>query len=82
MPEGILTPERRAISTPMVPTPDALASSGLSPVTVTLEHARIMSGLSISTLYRLIGRGELDTVTIGRRRLVKVESINRLVGVA
>jgi excisionase family DNA binding protein len=41
-----------------------------------------MSGLSAATLYRLMDRGELDTVKVGRRRLVKVDSIKRLVGAA
>ena len=68
--------------------PDASGSSiqngafTVVPVAVTLADARIMSGLSIPTLYRLMRRGQLDTVKVGRRRLVKVESINRLVGAA
>jgi len=82
MPECTHTPEPRAVSTPMAPRAGGLAPVGVSPLTVSIAHARVMSGLSIPTLYRLIKRGELDTVTVGRRRLVKIESINRLVGAA
>jgi len=52
------------------------------PLTVTVANAGTMSGLSVATLYRLIERGELDTIKIGRRRLVRVDSIKRLVGAA
>ena len=53
-----------------------------APLTVTVANAGTMSGLSVATLYRLIERGELDTIKIGRRRLVRVDSIKRLVGAA
>ena len=53
-----------------------------APITVTVANAGTMSGLSVATLYRLIERGELDTIKIGRRRLVRVDSIKRLVGAA
>lgn len=51
-----------------------------SPLTVTVANAVTMTGLSDATLYRLIERGELATIKIGRRRLIPVESIKRLVG--
>jgi len=38
-----------------------------------------MVGIGKTTLYRLIGEGKVDTVTIGRRRLVKVDSLRALV---
>lgn len=35
-------------------------------------------GVGRSTIYRMIGANELATVTIGRRRLVKIEAVNAL----
>jgi excisionase family DNA binding protein len=37
-------------------------------------------GVGVTTIYQLISDGRLETITIGRRRLVKVSSIRRLVG--
>lgn len=51
-------------------------------LTTTIREAVAISGLSKSGLYNLINRGALDTVTVGRRRLVKVESLNKLLEVA
>lgn len=35
-------------------------------------------GLGRSKVYELIGEGRLSTVTIGRRRLVRIESVRTL----
>lgn len=35
-------------------------------------------GVGRSKLYELIGEGRLDTVTIGRRRLVRTDSVRAL----
>jgi excisionase family DNA binding protein len=43
------------------------------------EAARAI-GLGRSKLYELIGEGRLETVTIGRRRLVRIESLRALAG--
>lgn len=51
-------------------------------LTATVQEAVAMTGLSKSGLYNLINRGELDSVTVGRRRLVKVDSLRKLVEVA
>lgn len=52
----------------------------MEPVTVTVDGAKKALGLGTTKIYELIGSGELETVTIGRRRLVKVSSIKALVG--
>jgi excisionase family DNA binding protein len=44
-------------------------------LTCTTREACEVTGLGRSNLYELIGRGALDTVTIGRRRLVQVTSL-------
>lgn len=43
------------------------------------EAAKALS-LGRSKLYELIGQGRLQTVTIGRRRLVRAESVRALAG--
>ena len=43
------------------------------------ETARVL-GLGRTTIYNLINRGQLETVKIGRRQLVKAASIERLAG--
>jgi excisionase family DNA binding protein len=48
-------------------------------ITVTLRDAARMSGLSRSTLLRRADDGQLKTVRVGGRRLVKVDSLRELV---
>jgi excisionase family DNA binding protein len=43
-----------------------------------LAEAEAMSGLSRSSLYRLIAAGELKTVSHGRRRLVPSAELQKL----
>ncbi|MDK2768016.1 helix-turn-helix domain-containing protein [Sphingomonas sp.] len=52
----------------------------MRPITVSIADAVEISGLSQATLYRLIGRKELATVKVGRRRLVRLDSLEQLVG--
>ena len=51
----------------------------MEPVTVTVEGARKALGIGSTKLYELIGNGQLKTIKIGRRTLVKVDSIKDLV---
>lgn len=46
---------------------------------VSIDATRTMLGVSRSTVYELLAKGELEAVPIGRRRLIKVSSIDRLV---
>lgn len=52
----------------------------MQPITVSVRDAAAAIGIGRTTLFNLIKRGQLDVVRIGRRTLVKVDSINRLVG--
>jgi excisionase family DNA binding protein len=45
---------------------------------VSIPDAGKALGLGRSKVYDLIGDGRLETVTIGRRRLVRVESVKAL----
>jgi excisionase family DNA binding protein len=46
--------------------------------TCTIAEACDAIGLGRTKLYELIGGGEIDTITIGRRRLVRVASLLKL----
>jgi len=43
-----------------------------------LTEAQVATGLSRSTLYRLMARGELGTVKRGKRRLIPSGELKRL----
>jgi excisionase family DNA binding protein len=45
-----------------------------------IAEAEVLAGVSRSTIYRLIASGRLNTVKLGRRRLVPVGDLARLCG--
>lgn len=47
-------------------------------LTCTIDEACQATGLGRTKLYELIGAGQLDTRTVGRRRLVLVRSLHSL----
>jgi len=54
----------------------------MDPITVTIAEAKKATGLGVTTIYELIGKGKLETVKVGRRTLVKTRSIRELLGEA
>jgi hypothetical protein len=54
----------------------------MDPITVTVNRALEMSGLGRTTLYSLIASSKIETVTVGRRRLVKVASLRAMLEAA
>jgi excisionase family DNA binding protein len=50
----------------------------LDQVLVSIPDAGRALGLGRSKIYDLIAQGRLETVTIGRRRLVRVQSVKAL----
>jgi excisionase family DNA binding protein len=56
--------------------------STLARLAYSINESRALSGLSRSSLYRLIERGELRTVKRGQRRLVPSAELERLCGVS
>ena len=56
----------------------ALSRDSLKPITVTVAEAKRLSGLGHTKLWELIGSGVLETVRVGRRRLVIYASLCRL----
>jgi excisionase family DNA binding protein len=47
------------------------------PITLTLKKAAEESGLSVRTLQYAIGNGKLQSVTVGRRRLIPARALER-----
>lgn len=54
----------------------------MEPITVTIAGAKRATGLGTTKLYELINQGKLRTVKVGRRTLVRTDSIRALVGEA
>lgn len=54
----------------------------MEPVLCSIADAAHMLGIGKTKTYALIDEGQLETVSIGTRRLVKVASISRLVETA
>ncbi|MEO6093439.1 MAG: helix-turn-helix domain-containing protein [Novosphingobium sp.] len=52
------------------------------PLAYSIRDAVQVSSIGRTTLYGLISSGEIETVKIGKRRLVKAESLARFIGVA
>lgn len=51
-------------------------------LTVTIADACKATGIGKSKLYELIERGDLETAKVDGRRLVRADSLRRLVGIA
>lgn len=54
----------------------------MEPITVTVSSAMAAIGIGQTKIYELINNGTLETVRVGRRRLVKTASIRALVNQA
>lgn len=51
----------------------------MEPLTITIEGTRRATGLGTTKIYELMNEGRLKTVKVGRRTLVKTDSIRALV---
>jgi len=54
---------------------------GFEPITMTVKTAVAATGMTRSQLFALIARGSIDTVKVGRRRLIKTSSLREFLGV-
>ena len=84
-PTGVSAPTSAAVGEgPQVQNRQVAASKripfGQRP-TCTIAEACDAVGLGRTKLYELIGRGHIDTITIGRRRLVHIPSLLKLLDV-
>jgi excisionase family DNA binding protein len=57
--------------------PDQLGGRGA--LLLSINDAAKLLGLSRGTLYELVTRGEIDHVTVGRRRLISRDQINAFI---
>lgn len=51
----------------------------MEPVTISVADACRALGIQRTKLYELLGSKQLDSIQIGRKRLITTESIHRLV---
>jgi hypothetical protein len=51
----------------------------VEPVALTIPNAQRMTGIGRTRLYDLMGSGAIDSIKVGKRRLVLVASIHRFV---
>jgi len=58
------------------PSPDGY----LDPITVRISDAVKLTGISRSRVYELIRSGQIETVKVGRAKLVLYRSLKRLAG--
>ncbi|WP_076717973.1 helix-turn-helix domain-containing protein [Sphingomonas sp. gentR] len=54
------------------------ALTRMLPLTVTVREALTLIGIGRTRFYELVAAGQITTVKIGRRRLVHLESLQRL----
>jgi excisionase family DNA binding protein len=59
-----------------------MAESIPRPLTYSIKDAIQVSSIGRTTLYSLISSGEIETVKVGKRRLVKAASLAKFIGVA
>lgn len=62
----------------MVSTRTQSSTIGLKPIWLRVRDASYVSGLSRSHLFRLIASGDIESIKVGRARLVSVEAIKKL----
>lgn len=53
--------------------------SPLGPISVGVEEAARLIGVARSMLYEMIARGDIQTFKLGRRRLVRVKTLEAFV---
>lgn len=54
----------------------------MQPITCSVLDAAKALSVSRGTIYNWMNEGRIETVRVGRRRLVKIDSLKRLAGVA
>jgi hypothetical protein len=52
---------------------------GNDTITMPLAHFCRASGLGLTKVYEMLNKGDLQSVTIGRRRLIVIASYHRLI---
>jgi excisionase family DNA binding protein len=69
---------RDSAAAPPDPWSARAAKTRIKPITLTIADAAEITGLGVSTIWRLIKNGKLDTTSVGRRRLIFFASLEAL----
>ena len=82
-PQPEIKPERptRTPEPPAVPAQSEIAP-GPAPLLVSIKEARRLIGISHTGIYKLINAGRVETVSIGKRRMVRYASLEQLTDVS
>ena len=59
-----------------------MTETNMEPLTTTINGAMAATGLGRTKIYEMVRNQRIDTVKVGRRTLVKVDSLRRLLEVA
>jgi excisionase family DNA binding protein len=59
-----------------------MSKETIKPLGYTVNDACIVTSLKRTKIYNLISEGKLDTIHIGRRTIIKADSIHRLMEAA
>lgn len=64
--------------TPIISTGDIFGDLHVEPICVRVSVAVRLTGISRSTLYELMGDGEIEVVKVGRSTFIRYDSLKRL----
>jgi len=74
------TPPSSPPRTPAAPTPQVMTPEQPPPMLVSIKEARRLIGVGHTRIYDLINAGALETVRIGKRRMIRYSSLQKLAG--
>lgn len=77
VPEPPRPPERTPEPKVQAPPPQPPPVPVLDPLLVTIKENQRLIGISRANIYRMINDGRLDTVSIGKRRLIRYPSLRK-----
>jgi excisionase family DNA binding protein len=65
---------------PPAPVPKMVETQQAVPLLVSVKEARRLIGVGNTRIYALINDGSIETVRVGKRRLIRYSSLQRLAG--
>ena len=74
------SPARTPQGKPAAPIPQAVTPEQPPPMLVSIKEARRLIGVGNTRIYDLINAGALETIRIGKRRMVRYSSLQKLAG--
>jgi excisionase family DNA binding protein len=67
-------------TSPPIPVPKIVVTQQPVPLLVSVKEARRLIGVGNTRIYALINDGSLETVRIGKRRMIRYSSLQRIAG--